>query len=114
VREHGSKDEKLLLSKWPFEYSGNYLDWVNEPTEEEAKELDKIRNSINRGSPYGKASWVKRIAEKFRLQSALNSREGQKKVLDPFSLFFYSRRIPKDANLSCYGVSNRSSGNRSS
>ena len=38
----------------------NWLPWVNEPLG--AAELEEIRQSVNRGTPYGSAAWVSRIA----------------------------------------------------
>jgi putative transposase len=42
--------------------------------EQQENELDAIRNSVNRGSPFGDNEWIKRIAARLNLESTINPR----------------------------------------
>lgn len=50
----------------------NWLAIVNH--EQQENELDAIRNSVNRGSPFGDNKWIKRIAARLNLGSTINQR----------------------------------------
>ncbi len=50
-RIHGSKEQKKLISTTPVELPSNYVQWINTP--ESIEELENIRVSVNKGSPYG-------------------------------------------------------------
>lgn len=71
IREKGTKKQKKLLSSWPVEMPEGYLKWANTPDSEEAKKLDKIRLSVQRGRPYGSDNWIKKVAKKLNLISTL-------------------------------------------
>jgi len=49
----------------------NYLDWVNE--RESVEILESVRNSVNRGKPYGRMSWIEKIVDKYRLGSTVRN-----------------------------------------
>ena len=49
-------DGKSLLSGWPVDAPANWVDWVNGA--ETASELEALRNSVNRGTPYGTEEWT--------------------------------------------------------
>jgi hypothetical protein len=49
-----------------------HIDWVNQPLS--AGELDQIRDSVNRGTPYGSADWVSRMAFQLGLGASLRPR----------------------------------------
>ena len=51
---------KSLLSGWPIDVPTNWVDWVNGA--QTASELEALRNSVNRGTPYGTEEWTMRIA----------------------------------------------------
>jgi putative transposase len=79
IRENGNQEEKRLLSDWPVQQPEGYLKWVNETEENEKNKLQGIRYSIKRGCPYGKGSWIKRMAIKLNLVSTLIPRGRPKK-----------------------------------
>jgi putative transposase len=58
-----------LLSPWPVDRPGNWLDLLNEAEPE--RELESLRTCVNRGRPFGSAVWVAKTAEQLGLQSAL-------------------------------------------
>ena len=61
-----------FLSDGPVKRPRNWLARVNH--EQEENELDAIRNSVNRGSPFGDNEWIKRIAARLNLESTINPR----------------------------------------
>lgn len=67
-----SEPQPRLLSKWPLPRLPGWVDRVNRPLEE--KELDAIRWSIRRGSPFGTETWVESIARRLSLESTLRPR----------------------------------------
>jgi putative transposase len=46
-----------------------WLDWVNGPLEE--AEVQQVRQSVNRGTPYGSCAWVERVARSLGLEASL-------------------------------------------
>jgi putative transposase len=46
-------DRESLLSRWPVDTPTNWVDRVN--AAQTAAELEALRNSVNRGTPYGSA-----------------------------------------------------------
>jgi putative transposase len=60
ARRHGDGAIKGILSPWPVERPKDWLRRVNTPSN--AKELRRLRMSIERGQPYGEEGWVKRTA----------------------------------------------------
>ncbi len=71
-RLKGDKGEKALLSSWPIPAPKNYVKLLNKQQEE--KELELIRLSVNKGKPYGEDSWIIKIAQKLGLNSTLRGR----------------------------------------
>lgn len=61
-----------LLSPWPIPRSPNWVAKVNEPLTE--RELADLRRSAQRGSPFGKSSWIESTAQRLGLSSTLNPR----------------------------------------
>ena len=59
--------EPRLLSAWPIARSPRWTERVNRPLT--AAELKAVRNSVNRGSPFGDENWVQAIARHLNLQS---------------------------------------------
>jgi hypothetical protein len=53
----------------PADWPGDWLDFVNEPQTE--AELEAIRQSVNRGRPYGGDDWQKEAVERMGLQAIL-------------------------------------------
>ncbi len=79
IRQYGTNKQKTLLSLWPVDEPNSYLQWVNNNLINEQKELNRIRNSIKRGRPFGNDSWIRKVAEKLGLNSTLNPRGRPKK-----------------------------------
>jgi len=71
----GSASDKQLLSPWPVPGGRRPPGWlkrVNTPLSE--KELEALRQSVNRGRPYGGATWQKRVTRQFGLASTFRGR----------------------------------------
>ena len=47
----GTKEEQSLLADWPIGRQSNWLEWVNQAETE--KELESLRQSVQRGRPFG-------------------------------------------------------------
>jgi putative transposase len=72
---HRARNEGALpawLYPWPVERPRHWLDWVNQP--QTPAELEAVRNSVQRGQPYGAIHWVRDTAEALRLASTLRPR----------------------------------------
>jgi putative transposase len=69
IREHGTDEHRALLSPWPLPMLKNWKDYVNEPSSNQ--ELEAIRQSVVRGSPYGNPSWIESTAKKLGLESTI-------------------------------------------
>jgi putative transposase len=67
-RGRGTAEEQSLMSVWPVERPSSWGDRVNEI--ENAKELESLRQSVQRGRPFGQPEWQKRIAKRLGLESA--------------------------------------------
>jgi len=76
-REHGTAEEKRVLSEWPVEMPDNYIAWLNESQNKD--EEDSIEESIKRERPFGRESWVKQVAKQLGLESTLTPRGRPKK-----------------------------------
>ncbi len=71
-------DNESLLSDWPIDMP---LDWIRGVNEAQTTaELEALRNSVNRGTPYGSEDWMIRIARKFGLEFTLRPRGRPKKA----------------------------------
>jgi putative transposase len=57
---------KALLSPWPVSRPANWTTRVNVPLA--AKELDRVRVSIERGRPYGDDEWVRQTVKALNLE----------------------------------------------
>ncbi|HEY2585374.1 MAG TPA: transposase [Tepidisphaeraceae bacterium] len=77
-REHGSPQERGILSEWPVARPADWLAWVNEPQTD--KELEALRESVRRGRPFGAADWQARAAEALDLQFTFGRRGRPKKT----------------------------------
>lgn len=60
-----SEPSHAILSRWPIPRLPNWIDRVNEPLT--AKELKAMRESIQRGRPFGEETWAEETAEKHGL-----------------------------------------------
>lgn len=73
----GDMEKKSILSPWPIDEPQDYAEWVN--AEQPADTIEKIRTSVIRCSPYGKAEWVGWMADQFNLGSTLRTQGRPKK-----------------------------------
>jgi putative transposase len=77
-RSHGTSEQQSLLSAWPVAIPSAWPAWVNEPENE--KQLEDLRDSVQRGRPYGQADWQQRVAKQLRLESAYRRRGRPRKL----------------------------------
>ena len=66
-RIHGENVQKQLLDPPPTPLPQDYLVWINTPDKED--DLHTIRNSVTKGTPYGRDRWVDRMVKKYHLES---------------------------------------------
>ncbi len=76
-RLHGTPAQKKLLDEWPVPMPKGYVQLVHEP--QSSDEVDAMRASINRGSPYGSDGWRSNAIQKFNLEATLRPRGRPKK-----------------------------------
>ena len=69
---YGDTKAKALLSDWPIDRPRNWVARVNQP--EHGAALENLRRSVNRGSPFGSAAWVRRVIGRLGLESTLRPR----------------------------------------
>ncbi len=69
-----------LLSPWPIARSPKWVEKVNEPLAK--PELIALRNSVQRGCPFGEASWVESTVDRMGLESTVRPR-GRPRVRFP-------------------------------
>lgn len=74
IREHGTVEQKKLLSEWPVDRPLAYREWVNECQGNEEEQCEQIRGSIKRGRPFGSEGWIQKTAEILGLISTLKQR----------------------------------------
>ena len=70
-RGHGNHKQKGLLSSWPIEISKDYIPSINILPNE--KELEYIRESVNKNRPFGNESWIDKVVKKFGLEMTLRN-----------------------------------------
>jgi putative transposase len=61
-----------IVHPWPAPRPVNWVSWVNQPQTD--AELEELRHSVNRGTPYGSADWVLRTAIQLGLEASLRPR----------------------------------------
>ena len=76
-RENGSSQERGLLSEWPVERPADWLQWVNQP--QTKAELEALRQSTNKGRPFGEEPWQQKTAAELGLQSTFRKQGRPKK-----------------------------------
>jgi len=72
IRRHGSKQQRAWLSAWPVPRPRDWCRYVNRPETE--AELQALRHSTQRGTPYGSEAWASTTASQWGLQSTLRPR----------------------------------------
>lgn len=70
-RTHGTEQQKKLLDPLPVQLPDDYLKWIN--TEEQSKEVEAIRHSVNKGVPYGREQWIDVMVTKYHIETTLRS-----------------------------------------
>jgi putative transposase len=68
-RERGSEKERSILAEWPVPCPNDWVEQVNRA--ETPAELEALRRSASRGTPYGQATWVVETARVLRLERTL-------------------------------------------
>jgi len=68
-----------MPSDWPVPRPDDWLEFVNEP--QTPGELEAIRESVNRGCPFGDDAWLERVARNLALETTLRPRGRPPKVL---------------------------------
>ena len=74
--QFGAPEHHAMLSSWPLPRPRKWVQYVNEP--QTAAELSALRNSCNRGTPYGGAEWMKKTVKRLGLE-ATTRRPGRPK-----------------------------------
>jgi putative transposase len=82
-RVHGEKALKAILSPWPVQRPANWTNRVNTPLT--AKELGRVRLSIERGQPYGDDEWVQRTVQKLGLLHTVRPEGRPRKASRPLT-----------------------------
>ena len=77
-RVSGSIKQKQLLANLPIELPNNYLGWVNE--KEGKTNLLSLRQSVNKGTPFGGEEWISQTVDLYNLDATLRKPGRQKKV----------------------------------
>ena len=72
LRQRVRQTHAPLLCDWPLPQPSDWIEQVNLPKTE--MELEAIRQSLRRGSPYGNAVWTEQTAEQLGLESTLRRR----------------------------------------
>ena len=72
LRGRGVPRYARLVSEWPVPRPVNWIEFVNTPHTE--RELTALRQSVNRGRPFGDRAWVERTARSLGLESTLRRR----------------------------------------
>ena len=81
ARRNGDDTIRAILSSWPVERPKDWVRRVNTPLS--AKELRRVRTSLERGQPYGEDGWVKRTARDLGLEHTLRAEGRPSKRSDP-------------------------------
>lgn len=69
IRQFGTAKDKAMLLKWPIALPRKRADFVSEPASEQ--ELEALRRSCVRGTPYGDDDWMKETANQLGQKSTL-------------------------------------------
>lgn len=70
ARERGGAS--TLLTRCPVPGPTDWARWVNAPMTE--ADIQAVRHSVNRGTPFGEAAWARRTAKRLGLEASLNPR----------------------------------------
>lgn len=70
-RVHRTSAQRKLLAQSPVLLPEEYVSWIN--VAEQSEELKCIRTSVNKGAPFGKASWKEKMTDRFSLGATLRN-----------------------------------------
>ena len=76
-RQQDPRPERWLLSDGPLPLPPDWVGEINRPQSE--GELAAVRQSVQRGQPFGDAIWTQRVAQQLGLESTLRPRGRPKK-----------------------------------
>jgi len=62
-------NQSRIFEPGPVDRPEDWASWVNQPLT--IGELERVRQSVNRGTPYGSSDWVARTAEQLGLEASL-------------------------------------------
>ena len=79
IRTQGPEPQERL-SAWPMPMPRDWVKQVNRPQTE--AELQALRRSVNRGTPYGSPDWQQKVAKRLDLESTLRPRGRPRKAKD--------------------------------
>jgi len=71
-REEGTVEQKKLLAPLPIELSDEYFISVNQVFKK--AELAVVRNTVNKGKPFGKDEWVAKMVKDHNLEHTVRER----------------------------------------
>jgi putative transposase len=71
-RTSGDQEAQSLLAPWPVPRPRQWRHYVNKPQSE--AEVAAIRQSLQRGTPYGTERWVSQAAARLQLKHTLRPR----------------------------------------
>ena len=69
---HGDQASRALLAPWPIPRPRQWRSFVNKPQTE--AEVESVRRSLLRGTPYGSERWITQSATRLELEHTLRSR----------------------------------------
>ncbi len=72
-----TSQQPVALAAWPMPIPRNWVKLVNH--EENENELQRLRTSVYRGRPYGRADWQQRVAKQLGLESSYRANGRPKK-----------------------------------
>jgi putative transposase len=75
----GTKEQQKILDTPPTLFPRSYTKWINTPDEDE--DVLTIRQSVNKGVPYGRERWVDAMVSKHNLHTTLRAPGRPKKLL---------------------------------
>jgi putative transposase len=70
LRERGGKSAVVTASPVPL--PNEWINWVNVPMTD--AEVEALRRSVNRGTPFGEETWVRPTARRLGLEASLRPR----------------------------------------
>ena len=72
LRGRGEAGGGMPVYAPPVPLSRQWVRWVNEPMTD--AEVESLRRSVNRGTPFGTETWARRMAERLGLEASLRPR----------------------------------------